>query len=92
MVQYLKGTIQLELVYGQKADRVLLKNPLAYSLIGYTDGNFVGDPKDQKFVIRYYFFLNKTVVSWSSKKQKTMSISTIEVEYIALGYVIREAI
>ena len=32
----------------------------------------------------HYFFIYRAIVSWYSKKQKTVSISTIEVEYIIL--------
>lgn len=40
----------------------------------------------------YCFFVNGAVVSWYSKKQKTVSISTTEAEYIALGHVVKKAV
>lgn len=61
-------------------------------LIGFMDNSFVGDPEYRKSVMGYYFFLNGGVVSWYSKKEKTVSTSTIEVEYIALGYATREVV
>lgn len=85
VVRYLKGTIQLELVYGQRPDRCSPIDPAPYGLIRYGDSNFAGDSEDRKSVIGYCFFLNGAVVSWSSKKQKTVSTSTTEVEYIAIG-------
>lgn len=66
--------------------------PLPYGLIGYADSNFAGDPKDWKSVMGNCFFLNGAVVSWSSKKLRTVSTSTTEAEYIALGHAAREAV
>lgn len=40
----------------------------------------------------YYFFMNRVMVSWNSKKQRIVFISTIEAKYITLGYVARKAI
>ena len=80
--------MKLGLVYGQTT----VRDSLPYCLIGYTNSNFAGDPEDCKSVMGYYFFLNEAVVSWSSKKQRTISMSTTETKYIALGYAAREAI
>lgn len=77
VVRYLKGTINLGLVYGRST-----RHPPPYGLIGYAD-NFARDPEDRKSVIGYCFFLNGAVVSWRSKKQQTVSTSTTEAEYIA---------
>lgn len=40
----------------------------------------------------YYFLLNRTVVSQSSKKQRIISISTTKAKYIVFGYATREAV
>lgn len=40
----------------------------------------------------YCFFLNRAMVSWSSKKQRIVSISAIKAKYIALGHAAREAV
>ncbi len=86
VIRYLKGTINLGLVYGRST-----RHPPPYGLIGYADSNFARDPEDRKSVIGYCFFLNGAVVSWRSKKQQTVSTSTTEAEYIALGHGAREA-
>lgn len=40
----------------------------------------------------YCFFIAGAIVSWSSKRQRTVSKSTTEAEYIALGYAAREGV
>ena len=92
VVRYLKGTMHLELVYGQRPDGSLPISPAPYGLIGYGNNNFAGDPEDRKSVMGYCFFLNGAVVSWSSKKQRTVLTSTTEAEYIAIGHAAREGV
>ena len=92
VIRYLKGTIQMGLVFGREVNSHLPRDPPPYGLVGYADSNFAGDPADQKSVMGYCFFLNRAVVSWSSKKQRTMSTSSTEAEYIALGHAVREAV
>lgn len=40
----------------------------------------------------YYFFMNGAVVSWSSKKQKIVSISITGTKYIALRHVVQKLV
>lgn len=92
VVQYLKETMQLELVYDQQPDRSSTSDLLPYDLIGYGDSNFAGDLKDKKLVMGYCFFLNRRVVSWYDKKQKTVSNSTTEAKYIIISHAARKGI
>lgn len=88
VVWYLKGTMNLEFLYGQ----IIVKDSFPYSLISYIDSNFARDPEDCKLLIDYYFFLNRTIVLWSSKKQWTIFILTTKAKYIALGHMAREEV
>lgn len=63
VVRYHKGTMHLELVYGQCLDRSSPISPAPYGLIRYGNSNFAGDLKNRKLVMRYCFFLNGAVVS-----------------------------
>lgn len=65
---------------------------MSYRLINYIDSIFARDPKDQKSVMGYCFFLNKAMVSWNNKREKTVSISITKTKYIALGYIAREIV
>ncbi|SMQ49666.1 unnamed protein product [Zymoseptoria tritici ST99CH_3D7] len=58
---------------------------------GYTDAKFVGDPFTSKSVGGYIFMLGGSAISWSSKKQTTVALSTAEAEYTALYYAGKEA-
>lgn len=92
VVRYLKGTIHLGLIYGQRQDGSSLILSAPYGFIGYGNSNFAGDPEDRKSVMGYCFFFNGAVISWSSEKQKTALTSTTEAEYIAIGHAAREGV
>lgn len=90
VVYYLKGIIHLGLIYRAKAkDKGETKAPITSSLfgfIGYGDSSYVGNPEDKKSVMGSCYFINGAIVSWCSKKQRTVSTLTTEVKYIALGH------
>ena len=48
--------------------------------------------EDRHAISGYVFMLNGGAVSWSSKQQDTISLSTTETEYIALTHATKEAI
>ncbi len=84
--------MEMRLIFGQESNNCLPRDPPPYDLIGFADSNFAEDREDRKSIMDYCFFINGAVVSWCSKKQKTVSISTTEAEYIALGHVAKEAV
>lgn len=54
-----------------------------FTLSAYIDAYWVGCVNDKKIKSGGAFFLGCGLVSWLSKKQDSVSLSTIEVEYIA---------
>ena len=56
-----------------------------FTLIGYSDADFAGCKIDRKDTSGSCQFLGGRLVSWFSKKQKSISTSTAEAEYIAAG-------
>ncbi|KAH9291602.1 hypothetical protein KI387_043209 [Taxus chinensis] len=54
-----------------------------FELCGYTDSDWAGSVDDRKSTSGYIFSLGSGVVSWSSKKQATIALSSAEAEYIA---------
>ena len=73
VMSYLKGTIYLGLYYGRDHD---------YNLYGYTDSDWVGSAIDKKSTSCGFYCLGSAMISWFSKKQSSVSLSTVEAEYI----------
>src|SRR6266508_6921802 len=56
-----------------------------FELLGYSDSDFAGCKIDQKSTTGGCQFLGRSLVSWCSKKQNSVALSTAEAEYIAAG-------
>jgi hypothetical protein len=56
-----------------------------FDLIGYSDSDYVGCKFDRKSISETCQFLGRSPVSWSSKKQTYVALSTAEAKYIAAG-------
>jgi hypothetical protein len=54
-----------------------------FDLIGYSDANWVGCKIDRKSTSGTCQFLGRSLMSWASKKQNSVALSTAEAEYIA---------
>ena len=52
-------------------------------LIGYIDSDWARSLDDRKITSGFVFCIGSKIVSWSSKKQKTVSLSSVEAGYIA---------
>ncbi|KAE8188965.1 hypothetical protein CF336_g5867 [Tilletia laevis] len=61
-------------------------------LVGYADSDHGADPTTRRSVSGYVFFLYGNPVTWRSKLQDTVSVSSTEAEYVALSEATREAI
>ncbi|KAM6577632.1 hypothetical protein CsatB_029469 [Cannabis sativa] len=55
------------------------------SLVGYSDSDWAGCIDDRKSTSGGCFYIGNNLVSWYSKKQQSISLSTAEAEYIAAG-------
>jgi hypothetical protein len=56
-----------------------------FDLIGYSDSDYAGCKVDRKSTSGTCQFLGRSLVSWSSKKQTSVALSTVEAEYVAAG-------
>jgi hypothetical protein len=57
-----------------------------FDLIGYSDADWAGCKIDRKSTSGTCQFLGRSLVSWASKKQNSVALSTAEAEYIAADH------
>ena len=60
--------------------------------MGYTDADWAGSTMDKRSTSGCCFSLGSGVVSWFSRKQKSVALSSTEAEYIAASMATCEAI
>ena len=60
--------------------------------MGYSDADWAGNLDECKSTSGYTFLLNNGAISWRSKKQTCIALSTMEVEFITCSAIVQEAI
>ena len=81
VMRYLKQTIDVKLEISGSAEN---------SLIGYVDADWGGDTSDRKSTSGYLFKLGNNSISWSSKIQASVALSSTEAEYISAAHACQE--
>ena len=81
VLKYLKGTPSLGLYYGKTTDN---------KLVAYSDADWGSCTDTRKSLTGYCVFLGKSLISWKTKKQATVSRSSTEAEYRALASTVCE--
>ncbi|CAM8954199.1 unnamed protein product [Rhodiola kirilowii] len=76
IIRYICGTTDYGLWYTKDTNSCL---------VGYCDADWAGNAEDRKITSGGCFFQGNNQVSWFSKKQNNISLSTAEAEYIAAG-------
>lgn len=82
VLRYLKGTL----------DKCLVFKPTEDSLTGYVDADWGSDVTDRHSYSGFVFKFAGAPISWGSKKQKSVALSSTESEYMALSEGVKEAI
>jgi hypothetical protein len=81
-LRYLQGTLSLGLT---------MRRSSPGELVVYTDADWAGCPDTRRSTSGYAVFLGDNLVSWSSKRQHTVSRSSPEAEYRAVAHGVAEA-
>jgi len=76
ILRYLKHTQNVGLWYPKGAK---------FELIGYFDSDYAGCKVERRNTSGTCQLLGRSLVSWSSRKQNSVALSTAEAEYIAAG-------
>jgi hypothetical protein len=80
---YLNGTQDLALQYRGSH----FNNP-----VGYSDADWARDPNTQHSLSGYCYLFCGAAISWASKKQPTIALSSTEAEYMAVTHAGKEAV
>ncbi|GAU24969.1 hypothetical protein TSUD_312040 [Trifolium subterraneum] len=75
IMRYVKGTVGLGIMYKRTDDNLQLH--------GWSDSDYAGDLDDRKSTSGYVFMLGSGAISWSSRKQPIVTLSTTEAEFVA---------
>jgi len=81
--RYLQGTLQMKLQFGVTPSKERL---------GYRDVDWGGDLEDRRSTRGFVFMIGGGAISWSSKRQPTITLSTTEAEYMVNTQATKEAI
>ncbi|XP_076547399.1 uncharacterized protein LOC143305951 [Osmia lignaria lignaria] len=84
IISYLVKTANMGIEYREKGSKV--------ELTGYSDADFAGDVETRRLTTGYAFYIANGVVTWSSQRQRLVSVSTTESEYIAAATATKEAV
>ncbi|KAM0027867.1 putative RNA-directed DNA polymerase [Helianthus debilis subsp. tardiflorus] len=76
ILRYVKGTLSFGLTYSR---------PHTSSILGYSDADWARCLETRRSTYGYSIFLGGNLVSWSAKKQPTVSRSSCESEYRAMA-------
>ncbi len=85
VLQYLQATINHQLILGYSTS----STP---TLLSYVNADWASDVNDCKSMSGYVFTLGGSTISWSSKKQTTVALSSTEAKYIARAHAAKEAV
>lgn len=83
IIRYLKGTIDYKLTYNNSENG---------ELHGYCDADWASDLIERRSTTGYVFLLQGCAVTWNSKKQPTIALSSTEAEYMAMSSATQEAL
>lgn len=75
ILRYVKGTVQFGLVYSKDSGN--------NALTGFSDSDLARHLEDRRSTGGMVYYLNKSIITWVSHKQRCVALSTCEAEFMA---------
>ena len=75
ILRYIKGTMEFGLVYA--------KGTRNYLPSGYSDSDLAGNIEDRRSTGGMAFYLDESLITWVSQKQRCVALSSCEAEFMA---------
>lgn len=83
VLRYVQGSKDFKLRYTRNQDS---------KITGYCDASWAGDQNDRRSTSGYVFIAQGGAVSWNSRRQNTVALSSTEAEYLSLSAAVQEAL
>lgn len=82
VMRYLKGTVDIKLTFKKNSENI----------VGYCDADWASNIEDRRSCSGNVFMFQGAAISWNSKRQLTVALSSTEAEYMSLTSAIQEAL
>lgn len=93
VLRFLKGTVDTTLELGCNGENGGgVVSEFSGLVVGYFDAAFMDDTGDRHSTMGYAFYCAGSLISWCSRKQRTVALSTTEAEYLAGTEATKEAV
>jgi transposase InsO family protein len=85
VLRYVAGTANCGIIFGRVDDD-------GEAVVGFCDADFAGDVDTRRSTTGYVYLLHGGAISWSSRLQSTVAVSTVEAEYMSAAAAVKEAL
>eukprot|EP00961_Rhodomonas_salina_P076425 1026382-Rhodomonas_salina.1 len=87
VLAYLVGTADRGITYSRPEDSAMVNK-----LMGWVDSDYAADPDTRKSVTGYIVSMNNGPISWKSKRQSCVTLSSAEAEFVAASVCCQEIV
>jgi hypothetical protein len=88
LLWYLKGTKEMGLKYSRPSNKGPMDRP--NQLSGFVDSDWAGCQDTRRSTSGFVLVLNGSAISWKSKRQSVVALSSAEAEFMAASSLVQE--